>query len=70
LTKINLFNNNDILLEIENLRRLRNEVIHGIKSPDEKILLQSGEYIEDLLKRMLKDSPQYQELIEQSIKSI
>lgn len=50
-------------LEIENLRRLRNHIIHGMKSPDEKILYNSGKYIDILIKSMPNEFPEYKDII-------
>ncbi|GFZ86982.1 hypothetical protein GCM10008018_36410 [Paenibacillus marchantiophytorum] len=40
------------LYELDSLKRLRNEVVHGIKVPEEEALLSAATYIENLIRQM------------------
>ncbi|MFB0846554.1 GTP pyrophosphokinase [Paenibacillus oleatilyticus] len=48
----------EIIYEVDHLRRLRNEVVHGVKIPEDETLFSAGQYIENLIGKMIKELPE------------
>ncbi len=51
-----LVENADAIHEIERIRRLRNEIVHGVRIPDNDALHQMGKYLEEILLNLSSSS--------------
>ena len=57
--------------EIESIRRMRNEVVHGIEFPPEEQLTRAGQFLENLLKQLSNSlSDEFKDIVNEALSKI